>query len=265
MPNNEMQWSSDTPGLLIFLIDQSGSMTQEYVNGESRSEFASRILNELINKIIDKNYDGDSPKNRCHIAVIGYNHNVKCLVSGYLSELDEMVDRGEVEIINNVPTWIKPINEDGATNMKEAFKKAKDIIDKWIDVCPGNPAPVIINITDGHPYFDGKEMYECMDETTEVVNQINNIDTQDGKVQIFNAMVGDGNKIAFPISSNDLVNAEAKFLYEISTVIPESYRAAAAKYKLNYPKGARGAVYQADGKALIDLINFGSSKSSPNL
>ena len=32
MAQNEMQWSSATPGLLIILIDQSGSMMNPYCN-----------------------------------------------------------------------------------------------------------------------------------------------------------------------------------------------------------------------------------------
>ena len=77
MAANEKQWSSATPGLLIFLIDQSGSMTLPYEGGETRSQFASKALNRMIDNIIQTNFNGDAPKNRCYISVIGYNHIVK--------------------------------------------------------------------------------------------------------------------------------------------------------------------------------------------
>ena len=77
MAKNEKQWSSATPGLLIILLDQSGSMLSQYEGSDSRTVFASRAVNKVIDNIIQKNFDGDAPKNRCFISVIGYNHNEK--------------------------------------------------------------------------------------------------------------------------------------------------------------------------------------------
>ena len=86
MAKNEKQWSSATPGLLIILLDQSGSMLSPYAAGKSRTEFASLAVNKVIDNIISKNYDGEAPKNRCFISVIGYNHDVKELCSGWLKQ-----------------------------------------------------------------------------------------------------------------------------------------------------------------------------------
>ena len=71
MANNEMQWSSATPGLLIILVDQSGSMMKNYDGNDSRTQFAAKAVNRVINTIIQKNFDGKQPKNRCFITVIG--------------------------------------------------------------------------------------------------------------------------------------------------------------------------------------------------
>ena len=199
--------------------------------------------------------------------------SIKKLVSGFLQKLEanplrvEEVTKkvsdgagGLVEIKTKMPIWIEPIDKDRWTNMTGAFQMAKDTIEAWIQDKPNNPAPVIINISDGRPYYDKKEISECVNETIEVVNQIKAIDTNDGKVQIFNAMLGDGEKVVFPVSDADLVSDEAKFLYEISTEIPEAYKAAAEKNELKYESGARGAIYNADAEHLVKLIDFGSSK-----
>lgn len=77
MAQNEKQWSSATPGLLMILLDQSGSMLNDYEGNESATVFASRAVNKVIDNIIQKNCNGEAPKNRCFISVIGYNHNVK--------------------------------------------------------------------------------------------------------------------------------------------------------------------------------------------
>ena len=54
----------------------------------TRTKFATLAVNKVIDNIIQKNFDGDAPKNRCFISVIGYNHNVKELCSGWLKDLD---------------------------------------------------------------------------------------------------------------------------------------------------------------------------------
>ena len=197
--NNEMQWSSATPGLLVILLDQSGSMLlpMEGGNGVSRTVFATRAVNRVIDTIIQKNFDGKAPKNRCFITVIGYNHKVKNVASGYLKKLDENPIRvetvkqkiddgagGILTIDRSMPIWVDPITEDGATNMKGAFEMAKDIIEKWISDKPKNPAPVIINISDGVPYFNGLDDDVCKHQTIEVVDAIKAMDTADGKIMI---------------------------------------------------------------------------------
>lgn len=87
MAKNDKQWSSATPGLLIILLDQSGSMMSDY-EGTTRTKFATLAVNKVIDNIISKNAYEDAPKNRCFISVIGYNHNVKELCSGWLKDLD---------------------------------------------------------------------------------------------------------------------------------------------------------------------------------
>lgn len=272
MARNEMQWSSATPGLLVIMVDQSGSMTLDYEGGDTRSEFAAKAVNRVINTLIQKNFDGKAPKDRCYVAVIGYDAEVKVLASGFLKELESSPKRianvtkkvsngegGVIEVDTKMPIWIEPIYEDSCTNMMDAFAVVNDLVANWIKDKPNYPAPVVINISDGLPY-DGREIEECMYETINIVNKLKEQSTSDGKVQIFNAMIGEGNKVVFPKSTTELDSIEAQFLYEISTEIPEAYKGAAEKNELKFEMGARGAIYNADAEHLIKLIDFGSSK-----
>jgi len=272
MARNEMQWSSATPGLLVIMVDQSGSMTLDYEGGDTRSEFAAKAVNRVINTLIQKNFDGKAPKDRCYVAVIGYDAEVKVLVSGFLKELESSPKRianvtkkvsngegGVIEVDTKMPIWIEPIYEDSCTNMMGAFTVVNDLVANWIKDKPNYPAPVVINISDGLPY-DGREIEECMYETINIVSKLKEQSTTDGKVQIFNAMIGEGNKVVFPKSNSELDSVEAQFLYEISTEIPEAYKGAAEKNELSFEMGARGAIYNADAEHLIKLIDFGSSK-----
>ena len=273
MAKNDKQWSSATPGLLIILLDESGSMMSEY-EGTTRTKFATLAVNKVIDNIIQKNFDGDAPKNRCFISVIGYNHDVKELCSGWLKDLDASPLRyetlkkktpdgagGIVEVEVKQPVWVEPIDHDGATNMLGAFQLAKELVEKWMADHTDDPAPVIINISDGVPYYDGKDPRICMQETVALVDEIKKLSNNDGNVLVFNAQIDESNgKVVFPAERTAISQEEAQFLYDITSEVPESYKAAAAKNELPIQDGSRGCIFGADGVSLIQLIDFGSSK-----
>ena len=147
MAKNEKQWSSATPGLLIILLDQSGSMLSPYAAGKNRTEFASLAVNKVIDNIISKNYDGEAPKNRCFISVIGYNHDVKELCSGWLKDLDENPLRyetakekqynrkgGIIEVEVKQPVWIEVKSESDDSAKELALDEAKKILLKLNEI-----------------------------------------------------------------------------------------------------------------------------------
>ncbi len=151
--------------------------------------------------------------------------------------------------------------------MAAAFKMAKQIIEKWVEDKPDSPAPVIINVSDGVPYYNHKDSAECALETAQIAKEIMGINTADGNVLIFNAEIGDGaTQIILPNSIEEVRagGKGAQFLYEISSVIPEGYRGAALKNGLELKEGSKGAVFAADAVSLIKLIDFGSSKGPIN-
>lgn len=280
MANYEEQWSSANPGLLIILIDQSGSMTLPMRGNDSktRSEYASLAVNRVIKTIIDKSFNGKAPKNRAFVSVIGYNQDVHEIASDYIQNLAaapkrlEKVEKqvpdgagGLVKTTVDMPIWVDPITEDGTTNMKGAFEQAKDILERWVVDKPDSPAPVVINISDGVPYWDRKPVEDCMEETLNLVNEIQQIKTSDGSVLVFNACIGDGIKSVFPTSEEEAGDEEGKFLYEISSLIPEAYDEAAKKVELQVRPNARGCIAGADAVDLIKLIDFGSSKGQSDI
>ena len=272
MPTHTKQWSSATPGLLIILIDQSGSMLSDYNGDDSKTVCAARAVNRVIDTIIQKNFDGESPKNRCFITVIGYNHEVKKLNAGYLKDLDDNPIRidtikkkesdgagGIITVDYPMPIWVEPITQDGATNMKGAFEMAKAIIEKWIVDKPESPAPVIINISDGVPYYDQKEVKDCMKETIAVAKDIMKLSVEDGNVLIFNAMINAfGQTLEYPSSISECTKDASRFLFEISSLIPDSYKAFARPLELNIKENSKGCIFDAKEVDMINLINFGS-------
>lgn len=280
MAQNEKQWSSAEPGLLVILLDKSGSMNQNYQGSETAAEFSSKTVNKVIDNIIQRSFDGEAPKNRCFISVIGYNSNVTELRSGWLKDLAEKPLRyekmqqkipdgtgGIITIDVENPVWIEPTDIQGVTNMKGAFEQARSLVKKWMQDYPDNPAPVIINISDGAPYYEGKDEDLCMSETVGVAREIMNLSCNDGNVLIFNAHIAkSGGQVICPSNRASLNKEEAQFLFDITSVIPNSYRAVAeAKFDMNIDANARGCVFEADGVQLIQLIDFGSSKGQQDI
>ena len=52
--------------------------------------------------------------------------------------------------------------------------------------------------------------------------------------------------LRFPASKEEISTDEGKFLYDISTEIPDSYKGAAEKNGFSYKSGARGLICQCD-------------------
>ena len=133
MATHEQQWSTATPGLLVILLDQSGSMSDLYSENDSKAVFATKAVNRIINTIIDKNFDGSAPKNRCFISVIGYGSSVREIRSDSIAELAASPVRidsikrkvsdgagGLVEQDFKMPVWVEPVAQ-GATDNASAL------------------------------------------------------------------------------------------------------------------------------------------------
>lgn len=234
-----------TPGLLIILFDQSNSMLQLYNERGNRLEVSANMINFSIDNLINFYFDGETPYNAFFIHVIGYNNNVKELCSGWLKDLysntlryenlkKKMPDGvgGIVEVDVKYPIWVEPDNAGNDANMFGAFLYAKELVQKWISDNPQYPAPVIINISDGVPYYDGKDSLECMKETTDLAKEIMSLSNDDGNVLIYNVQVGSilDNTELFPHDRNKLKQEETRFLFDITSEVPESYLGHAHEY-----------------------------------
>ncbi|MDC1188616.1 VWA domain-containing protein [Flavobacteriales bacterium] len=277
--SNSKQWSSATPGYIIFLVDQSGSMSEPYAEGKNRAEFTALVINATINELVNTNMDGEEVKDRVFISMIGYggssNLSVDDIRSDYLSSFAnsplkiESIKKkvsdgggGLVEIDEKMPIFIEPTTK-GLTPMAEAMGFAKELIEGWLQKKPDNPAPIIINISDGLPYT-GKTVEEEMKKTISVSEDIMNINSADGNPLIFNSHLGDKGdaKCGFEENESEVTDEQAKFLFKISSKVPKSYKDAAKKQKFEVKPDSRGFVSNADPFTFISFINFGSSGGS---
>lgn len=245
-------WGQKSPGHLIFLLDQSGSMCGE--NEIKVVDAVHSAILELINNCIS----GTKVKNRVYITIIGYGNknDVSIIKEGWANDyaLDLQACKAKGTKI------IDPVSY-GGTPMAEGFEMARDCIDKWLNDrrnAGGDiPAPIVINITDGMP--------NCESEATAAARNVMNISTPDGNVILFNIhMDKNGNEIRFPRTISQAGNSdEAKFLFGISSDMNDQFvRVAHFKGFEGVTQGAKGFVANANGDTLVRFIEFGSIVST---
>ena len=279
------QWSSSNNGgkdcgILVFLVDKSGSMNELLENGQTRSEMVASVINRTIETMIRVNQQDGTIRDRIRIVVISYSNEVKIEAVGTLSELyqnplevkevEQKVPDGNVGLTTiklKQRIWTKPIGKDeqGCTCMAEAFAVATRVLKEVAQ--PSNPAPIVINISDGWPQFpiEGIDYTEenivevfssSIDLTRRCAKDLTAIETDDGNVLLYNAYIGEGEKILYPNDEKALGSEDIGkgFLFDISSKIPEPHLRRSTGVK----DAAKGLVINPDEVSFIDFIDFGS-------
>lgn len=255
----DAKWGSAIPGHIIFLIDQSGSMTE----GDKAQKTAECVQNSIV-EIVRGSIHGEEVRDRAFITVIGYgkkNKPVSIIRQGWVSDWAEDVLKAK-----SSGQCIIPAEADWGTPMAEAFQQAKICLDEWISVreeahqknqTESMAAPVVLNITDGKP--DNEE------DARRAAQAILNTTTPDGNVLLFNAhMNEEGAEVICPTDKAELKGDQyAEFLYEISSPITDKMKAVAKSIGFEtIADGALGFVANARQATLARFIEFGSQSQS---
>src|SRR3989442_3641999 len=188
------RWNSATPGCMIFLLDQSGSMSEPFASeqvggGRRKCDMVATIFNSFLNELITINTEvqpdsSSEVKRRADICALGYegttiasafdgtlsNQPFVSLAELQMNPLDiEMRKRKEVDDSGNFydvevpfPVWIKAKHGAG-TPMCAALRRAQDMASQWAMNYPNNYPPVVINLndgiaTDGDPTNDAQQI-----------------------------------------------------------------------------------------------------------
>ena len=252
--------SSTNPCLIIYLLDQSGSMSAKFGNAEhSKAIELANSINEIIYEIGLKCIgSGGEIKNRFELAVLSYGRKDNTIQSAWEGQL---AGKWVVSIKNifdyplghenDRPFWINPYSLSD-TPMTKAFENAKRICSDWINW--GNHKechpPIIMNITDGEATDAGPNYNELRNE----IEQLRQLKTNYGNVIVLNIHISAKtyDRIAFP-SSLPTTDTFAQLLFEISSPLNENMMRLANQRNYSIQKDAKG--YVMNGNA-IDLINF---------
>lgn len=282
------RWNSATPGCMIFLIDQSGSMSEPFAmeqvgGGKRKCDMVATIFNSFLNELITVNTEvlpdsSSDVKRRADICALGYEGStVTAALNGVLANqpfvsladlqtnpLDiEMRKRKEIDDTGNFyevevpfPIWIKAKNG-GGTPMCAALRRAQDMASQWAINHSNNYPPVIINLTDGMA-TDG--------DPTSIAQQITQISTSDGNALLFNVHITNlkASPVLYPVSESELPNDQyARQLFRMSSVIPETSRAMLESLLGHQiAQGARGMIFNGDASSIRLMFNFVSAPAT---
>lgn len=274
--------SRSNPSCFLFVIDQSGSMSDSYAdNGMSKADALAGVINNMLQGLVLKCAKGDSDnpmgiRNYFHVGVIGYggngvalslngkNHNQGLLsisdIGNNPMKIEERAKKvpdgagGLVETTVKFPIWFDPIAT-GGTPMKAAFVKANEIISDWLQQNPNCFPPVVIHITDGES-TDGSPLEE--------MNRLKQLASTDGNVVLFNLHTHARSPISitFPGSEVALPDQYAEMLFEGSSVLPDLFKKVAFNdYGMKLQNDAKAFLLNGAYEVIIMALEIGTRAS----
>ncbi len=281
------------PGCMVFLIDQSLSMSDRYGVDPaipSKAAALADVLNRLLHNVVMRcTQDTGECYDYFDVAVIGYttddqgNSIVRSALGGDLAgdelvpiskineyplrvdEREKQVDEGAGRLVTTtekLPVWVEPVAEYG-TPMCAALSHVHGLVQRWVGQHQDSFPPIIFHITDGES-TDG--------DPGDAGRQLLSLGTTDGNVLLFNIHISESEDapVFLPASKDELAmirdNARvfAEQLFDISSEMPDSMRALAASDGQDLAPGARGFAFNTNLIALFRFLDVGT-KVAPSL
>lgn len=280
--NKIMSYSAEisrhNPSCFLFLIDQSGSMSDPFGAGESSKSKADAVadaINRLLSNLVIKCAKSEGIRDYYNVGVLGYGANVGTAFSGSLSGRDfvpiseigntpyqveerkKKVDDGAgglVEQTVKFPIWFSSI-ANGGTPMCQALSIAHRMLSNWLSQHPTCFPPIVINITDGES-TDG--------DPTISAESIKNLSSNDGNVLLFNLHLSSQRSvpIEFPNSEESLPDQFARLLFSISSLLPDYMRNIAQQEGYQVSENTKGFVFNGTIESVIKFLDIGTRPSN---
>ena len=250
--------TSKTPSHIIYVIDSSGSMSEEMPGTKKRKiDFVSDLLEEVAYQIYLRSKRGSVTSERYRLAIFAYNNVITDVTNGEFISVREF--------IQGVPEFGELGNT--ATNTYGAMNRVRDFLRKTVPhIGSSYPPPIVCHLTDG-------QFTREFGNPSKIMQEIMNFETPDGKVLLENIYLGDKilNKSIFDTKFwtgvsdiNELNDPYAKFLYDHSSVWPERYAEYFnSEYKFNIKAGTR-YFFPAENVDTIKMA-FTASASTPRV
>jgi hypothetical protein len=266
--------SRSNPTCFVFVIDQSGSMSDAFGAGEGggrKADFVADVVNRTLHDLVIRCTKTEEIRNYYYISVIGYGGSVQPALAGALAGRDvvpiaELADSparvdtrtkkvadgagGLVDQQIRFPVWVESTSG-GGTPMCAALDLAQGIVSQWVSEHPNGFPPTILHLTDGES-TDG--------DPTSKGKSITGLKSSDGDALLYTCHVSStrGQKIEYPSQESSLPDSFAKTLFSMSSALPDSFRRAAKQMGINADEGARGFVFNGDAASVVQFFDIGT-------
>ena len=265
--------SRANPSCFLFLLDQSGSMTDALAGeaGKRKADKVADVINKFLQNLVIKCGKNEGVRNYFHVGVLGYGANVGPAFAGTIAgrelvpiseiadsparieERSKKVDDGAGGLVDQkikFPIWFDPV-ANGGTPMCQVLGQAHKIISDWTAKNPTGFPPIVINLTDGES-TDG--------DPSSAADTIKAISTTDGNVLLFNGHISSTNAspILFPDAETSLPDDFARLLFRMSSNLTDHMLGEARKEGIAASPSSRGYVFNTNLEALINFIDIGT-------
>ena len=265
--------SRSNPTAYVFLVDQSGSMTEAMVSGSTKSQFVADVINRTLRDLVVRCTREEGVRNYFDVAVIGYSgYGVRNALGGRLAnqwmnsigsiadntkrveDRKKMIDDGAGGLSSQqvkFPIWVDP-DANGGTPMKEAIAVAAQIVADWSDAHPESFPVTVLNITDGEA-SDGSPEHNA--------KVIGSLGTKDVTSLIYNIHVSSSNvePLRYPTSETALPDEYGRLMFRMSSTFPEHVREYALDaHGIVLNSDSRAMVLNADAEELVKFLDIGS-------
>jgi hypothetical protein len=158
---------------------------------------------------------------------------------------------GTIQLHEDMPIWFEPFAK-GKTLMRAAFERALAIVDAWTAEHKDSFPPIVLHVTDfGYTDEDPAPMVRALQDRS----------TDAGSVLVFNCHLSEseGQAVSYPSAAEaEGFSKRARFLYEMSSQLPEPMRQEALTLGYEVEMGAHGYVLNADLTSLVDFLDIGT-------
>ena len=262
------------PTLIVFLLDQSGSMADPFGGDEHtrKADFVARVVNHALHDLVIRCTKTEEVRDYYYVAVVGYGRQVALGLGGALAgttvvPVSAVADNpariesgyrrvpdgvgGYVETPVRYPVWVHA-HAEGGTPMCRALGRVREIVEGWLSSHPRGFPPTVLHLTDGES-SDG--------DPTEAGQALMSLGTDDGRVLLFNCHVSSSRarKVEYPTDDSLLRDGFARTLFHISSVLPENFLGAAQQLGVPAAEGSRGFVFNADPSSVVQFYEIGTS------
>lgn len=272
----ERRVDRNNPSLILFLVDQSASMSDPMQGaGVSKAVALADQLNSLLYELIQRCTKSlnEPPRPYFAIGVIGYRTDESGNpVVGSLLQLTDAEGplAWTTQLANQplrleertrqvgtdtqryvVPIWVDALAA-GGTPVCAAMNFIGRIVRGWVDRYPDSFPPIIINLSDGES-TDG--------DPAEWSRRLRTLGTSDGPTLFFNLDLS-STTAAPALFASAPQQGWSRFstaMFEMSSELPAVMLSAAHAQGFNVGPGARGFGVNADFRSVVTFLNIGTS------